>query len=220
MTKLDADISLASAALRSEPAALTALDALLRAEIPGFVSRLRLAPHEVDELIQRTRELLLVGPAPKLAEYAGRGPLGAWLRVVVNRLATRERRAEHESLDDETQHAMVAHSPEHQLARSRWQLTFDAALKDAFAALTPEQRALFRFQFGKGLTLEQISEVMGIHRATVARHIAEARETLWAQLTGLLRERLQLPADEVNALLAEWRSKLDLSLSGVLRESR
>lgn len=216
---LAADLFLACAASLNEPGAVSTLERDVLSQVPGFVSRQRLAAHEVDELVQRTRELLLV--RGKLKEYAGRGPLGAWLRVLVLRLAakTRTRQRAHESIDQATHLAVVAHSPEHQLARARWQQTFDQALKDAFDALTTEQRVLFRFQFGKGMTLDQIATALGMHRATAARHIAAAREALWDGLTALLRQRLALPAGEVEALLEEWRSKLDVSLSGIFRES-
>lgn len=218
------DLFLACAAALGDAAAVSAIDAVHLRQVPAWVARQRPTEAELDELTQRLREHLFVrgeGRRPRIAEYGGRGPLGAWLRVLALRLFASERRGtkQHASLDDLTQHAFVGQSPEHQLAKARYQDAFDQALRDAFAELTSEQRALFRFQFGKGLTLDQIATVLGTHRATVARHIASAREELWRGLTNLLRERLQLGAREVDELLAEWRSKLELSLSGLLRES-
>lgn len=211
-----ADLFLACAAVEGDTSAVTTLEHEVVAQIPAFVRKHRLEPYELDELTQRARELLLV--KGKLREYEGRGALGAWLRVLVLRLVSRDaRRArEVETLDADTQLAVVAHSPEHQLARARWQATFDTALREAFASLTQQQRALFRFQFGEGMTLEQIATVLGLHRATAARHIAAAREVLWSKLLALLSTRLQLPDGEVEALMTEWRSELDLSSSGVL----
>lgn len=218
------DLALARAAAAGDARAIAVIEALHVRQIPAFVARHKLGPAEVDELSQRVRERLFVardGKAPKIADYAGRGPLGAWLRVLVLRMATTDRRRARrdEPLDDATTEALVEQSPEHLLARARWQGAFDEALREAFGALSTEERALFRFQFGAGMTLDQIARVMGLHRATAARKIAAAREALWTTLTRLLRERLKLGAKELQALLGEWRSKLDVSLSGLLRET-
>ena len=95
-----------------------------------------------------------------------------------------------------------------------------AEARAAFTALEREDRALFRFQFGKGLTLDQMAKLLGLSRATVARRIADARERLWRALTERLRAELKLSQAEVDALLVEWRSQLEVSLSGLLRETR
>jgi RNA polymerase sigma-70 factor (ECF subfamily) len=211
------DLDVAAKALQGDAAALRALDELLAA-IPDWVSRLSLSASELDELTQRVRELLLVGASPKLKEYSGQGPLGAWLRVVTVRLATRElaRTRPTESLDGATLTTLSSQSPEAQLARAKWQALFDDALKAAFAALTEEQRTLFRLQFRQGLTLDQIAKVLQVHRATVARHIAEARERLWDDLTTRLKARLGTAEnDDVETLLRDFRSRLDVSLSGL-----
>jgi RNA polymerase sigma-70 factor (ECF subfamily) len=175
--------------------------------------------------VQRVRERLFVAaPArgPRIAEYGGRGPLGAWVRVLLVREAASERRRarDHDPIDEDAQRALVDQSPEQLLARARYQGEFDEALRGAFAALSAEERAFFRFQFGKGLTLDQIAKVLGLSRATVARRIAEARERLWRGLTEALRVKLRLSAAEVDALLAEWRSKLEISLGALLKETR
>lgn len=218
------DLALARAALAGDARAIASIETAYLRQIPTFVARQRLGPAELDELTQRVRERLFVGregAPPKLAEYAGRGPFGAWLRVLVLRMALTDRRRakRHEALDEATTAGLVVQSAEHLLARARWQGAFDEALREAFAELTQEQRALFRFQFAMGMTLDQVAGVLGLHRATAARRIAAAREALWGTLTRLLRERLRVGGDELTALLTEWRSKLDVSLSGLLRES-
>jgi RNA polymerase sigma-70 factor (ECF subfamily) len=218
------DLYLAAAAARGDARAVAAVEAEHLQRAPGWLARKKLAPAEVDEILQRARERLFVGKdgaPPKIAEYAGRGPLGAWLRVLVLRVeATLRRRTRaHEDLDEVTSLAVTAASPEAQLARARWQEAFDDALRAAFAALPREDRALFRFQFVKGLTLDQIATLQGVHRATVARRIAAAREQLSTDLCRLLRERLRVSQRDLDALLGEWRSKLDVSLSGLLRAS-
>lgn len=212
------ELFLCCAALDGDAVALRELERLL-AEIPSHVAKLKLNASEVDELTQRVRELLLVGPPRKLLEYGGRGPLGGWLRVLVVRLATRERaRAKQfEAVDQSTLHTLAAQSPEHQVARAKWQRLFDEALRAAFQSLSEEERSLFRLQFRQGLTLDELAKVLQVHRATVARRIAEARETLWRRLTEHIRGSLgAAEAEEAETLLRDYRSRLEISLSALL----
>ncbi|MFT3769372.1 MAG: sigma factor-like helix-turn-helix DNA-binding protein [Minicystis sp.] len=218
------DLYLAAAAALGDARAVASIETHHLQRAPVWLARKKLAPAEVDEVLQQARERLFIGKdgaPPKIAEYAGRGPLDAWLRVLVLRVEAtlRRRTRNHEDVDEVTSLAVTAASPEHQLARARWQEAFDGALRAAFAALAREDRALFRFQFVKGLTLDQIAALQGVHRATVARRIAAARKQLWADICRLLRERLAVSQRDLDALLGEWRSKLDVSLSGLLRAS-
>lgn len=219
------DLFLATAAADGDAAAIAAIESGPLAGAPGWLARYKLGPAEHDDVVQRVREKLFVAGAertPRIAEYAGRGPLAAWLRVLLVREAASERRRtrDHDPIDDDAQRRLVDQSPEQLLARARWQGAFDEALRAAFAALTSEERALFRFQFAKGLTLEQMAKLLGLSRATVGRRIADARERLWRSLTERLRSKLKLSQAEVDALLVEWRSQLDLSMSGLLRDTR
>jgi RNA polymerase sigma-70 factor (ECF subfamily) len=218
------DLFLSRAAALGDARAIAAIEAGPLAGAPEWLARYKLSDAEHDEVVQRVRERLFVGTPtrpPRIVDYAGRGPLGAWVRVLLVREAASERRRarEHDPIDEEAQRALVDQSPEQLLARARYQGAFDDALRGAFAALSAEERALFRFQFGKGLTLDQIAKVLGLSRATVARRIADARGRLWRALTDALRSRLQLSQPEVDALLVEWRSKLEVSLSGLLKET-
>ena len=77
-------------------------------------------------------------------------------------------------------------------------------------------RALLRFKFVDGLTLDDLAVLYGTHRATVARRVAALREDLVkatrAQLGGPLRVRRQ----DLESLVRLVRSDLDLSLSRLL----
>src|SRR6185295_2269441 len=81
------DLALALAAANGDAAAIEEIERTIVEPLPRTLSRLRPSPDLVDELRQELREKLLVGPRPKLLEYRGRGPLGAWARVVALRLA-------------------------------------------------------------------------------------------------------------------------------------
>lgn len=216
------DLYVACAAAAGIEDAVVVIDRRHLSKIPVFLAKRRLSPEVLDELIQRARERLFVaapGAAPKIAEYAGRGPLDAWLRVLVVRLDATRRRREHpeDELDEATQAELTASTPEQLLARERVATAWRQSLTEAFAALDDEQKALFRLQFGKGMSLDAIAIVLDVHRATVARKIAAARTQLWTDLTRCLQSRLGGRPEEVEALLGEWRSKLTVSLSGLLK---
>src|SRR5262245_29628545 len=76
-----ADLFLAVACTRRDPAALAALERQLIARVPDYVARFNVPPHLLDELRQRVRIRLLTGDRPRIADYRGLGPLGAWLRM-------------------------------------------------------------------------------------------------------------------------------------------
>src|SRR5690242_18323859 len=79
-----ADLYLACAAAHRIAKAVDAFERQYMSRVPHFVGHLKLPAHALDDLCQGLREELLLPRgerAPKLAEYAGRGTLAAWLRV-------------------------------------------------------------------------------------------------------------------------------------------
>jgi RNA polymerase sigma-70 factor (ECF subfamily) len=219
------DLYLACACAEGDARALAIFEARHLALVPAFLARQRLARDVVDEVKQRTRDRLFVADGdrpPKITEYAGRGALDAWLRVLVVRVSANLRRQsrDHDALDEVVQAAAAGASPEHQLLRARTTQAFELALRDAFTSLSSEERALFRLQFGKGLTLDAIALVLGVHRATVARRVAAARQALFTRVLALLGERLGEGRPEIERALGEWQSKLEISLSGLLRATK
>jgi RNA polymerase sigma-70 factor (ECF subfamily) len=66
------------------------------------------------------------------------------------------------------------------------------------------------------VTLDQLSTLFAVHRATIARRIATARESILSAAKDLLELELRISQDEVESLLRLVRSRLDLSLSALL----
>src|SRR5688572_22096680 len=75
------DLYLAVACAAQLPAAVAQFERAFLATVPRQLGRVALTTHEEDELRQQLRVKLLVGPHPKILEYKGSGPLGAWVRV-------------------------------------------------------------------------------------------------------------------------------------------
>ena len=175
-----------------------------------------------DEILQRVRMRLLLpldGGTPKIALYAGRGPLGGFVRTVAIRVLHDEQSQQREVVSDDVLAAIPeAADVEAELCRLDQQDKFREAFRDALARLAPRQRALLRLSVLDGLSVDEIAPMYDAHRSTVARWMAMTRETLAADTRALLGERLGFGPAELESLLGRVLSRFDLSLSRMLRE--
>jgi RNA polymerase sigma-70 factor (ECF subfamily) len=220
-----ADLYLCCACSAGSPAALAAFDERYLSQVGGFVARMRVSPAFIEELTQTLRERLFVGSAPKIGEYSGRGGLHNWLRVVSVRTALNLLRGRHELLDDgahshDKQLPSAQADPELAHIKQRYTRQLAEAMNAGFAQLSSEQRQLLRSHFLEGVTLDQLATRLAVHRATVARRIADARQGVLHAAKQFLRERLQVGSTEVDSLMGLVRSGLDLSISRLLKSAR
>src|SRR5882762_8021628 len=88
------EVYLAFACSSGDPQAIRILDDQYLARTERVIARVDAAPAFVDEVKQALRIRLLVGPPPRIGQYAATGPLGAWLRVTALRMALDLRPAE------------------------------------------------------------------------------------------------------------------------------
>ncbi len=224
------DLYLAAACLDGDRAALVAFEAQYLNAVPRYLGRMRLDPAALDEVRQQLAVRLLVAATadavPRLAEYGGRGRLEAWVRVAATRLAIDLQRARGLVLDPDDQQEprggdgllgrLAAEDAELELLRRRHAAALQQALVDAFAGLAPEQRNLLRLSYRDGRSIDEIGALFGVHRATVARRIAQAREQILAASRDLLEERLALASGELDSLIGALRSHVHLSVSRLL----
>ena len=209
------DLALARACADGDRAALAELERRLAGDLAGALSRIGLTRAEIDEVGQIVRERLLVardGRPPKIIEYAGRGPLMGRLRAVVVRAGIDLRRQRRNDLDDEPllEATAATDDPATEALRARYADAFRIAFVDAVRALSPDERNALRLNVVDGLNIEQIGTVFGVHRATVARWIARARETVADETRRLLQERLGLHEGEVESLVRLCRSRIEI----------
>jgi RNA polymerase sigma-70 factor, ECF subfamily len=217
------DFFLAFACVRGEARALEAFDAHVLSQVGTWLPRQ--APAVVDELRQLVRQRLLVpenGTPPKLASYAGRGPLGQWVRAVTLRLLIDRQRAEPRELPFEQAPAALAEQlgadPELAFIRERHQEDFRVAFHAALGRLEARERNLLRLHHVHGLSMDSVSATYQAPRSTVARWIAHARERLLALTREELTARLRLTPDELDSLLRLVHSQLDVSLRQLLAD--
>jgi RNA polymerase sigma-70 factor, ECF subfamily len=219
-----ADLYLALACLKEMPQASEELNRRIRAGPLAAVARQLSGRASVDEVHGRLLQRLLMpegGRGAKLAEYGGRGPLDAWLQVVAFRVAlnlappkAREVPLDETLLADD---GPATGHPELDLLRARFRGDFRAAVHHAVAALCARDRTVLRLSIVDGLNIDAIGRTFGVHRATVARWIAAAREQIIGATRDALRENLKLKPAELDSLLGLADSQLDVSLSRILK---
>jgi RNA polymerase sigma-70 factor (ECF subfamily) len=214
------DLYLACACARGDAAAIGAFEAQVLPRIAAPLRRIAITDDVVAEVRQRLREHLLVGDPPRIAEYRGRGPLTAWVRIVAVRMALQLMRR---ARADERRVEVLGHEPEPprldpalELLRARHQGTFRAAFTAALAELTPHQRNLLQLHLLEDLSLAEIATLHGVSKSSAARWLAQARASLDEGIRHRLRAELRLGEPELDSLIVALQSRLDLSVERLL----
>jgi RNA polymerase sigma-70 factor (ECF subfamily) len=218
------DLYLAAACALGNTRAIAAFEETYLPQVSGYIASIGRDPAFVDEVRQQLREKLLVQSEegrPKICEYTGRGPLGAWLRVVCVRLALNLKRRGKTTLEPEGEHGPTLRSPspdpELDYLKTRYGEEFRAAFLATMAALTSDERNLLKLHYLDGLNIDEIGVAYRVHRATVARWLAHSRDKILAETRRRLTERLGAETSEVDSLLDLCRSRLDVSIGKVLK---
>jgi RNA polymerase sigma-70 factor (ECF subfamily) len=215
----DADLYLALALAAGDTPALKIFESQLVPQIDVALRRLRLAGGTADEVKQSLRFELLVGDQ-KIADYAGRGELAAWLRVSATRKALKifRKSDREETLDEILLDHWPASTPDPatQHLRSTYTVELKTAIRDAFAALEVRQRNLLRQHILDELTIDDLARLYRVHRATCARWLADARADLGRNTRKRLVAALGVPNTDVDSLLRFLDSDIELSISRIM----
>jgi RNA polymerase sigma-70 factor (ECF subfamily) len=220
------DLYLACACASGSSAAVEVFSRRLLAvaDVRAMLSSLGAAPL-ADDVRQILLERLFVGSPgspPRIASYSGRGSLAGWVRVSAVRVAVSLRRREHpaqapseEALDP----LLPAVDPELDALKLRYAAAFNAALRDAFAALSPRDRTLLRLHYVDGVSVERIASSYNAHRVSASRWLSAARGKVLEETTRLLRERKRLSESEFESLARLVQSQLEVSLRSAIGEA-
>jgi RNA polymerase sigma-70 factor (ECF subfamily) len=214
------DLVIAFGCASGDARALARFESVLAAVRPAVAS-VGANREDTDEVLQRLRIQLLVGERPGIAAYVGRGELRAWVRVIAVREAVRllAERGRTQLVDDAR--VLDAIAPladvERGLISEEYRAAFRAAFADAIQALPPRDRLVLRQHAVDDLSIDEIGRLHGVHRATAARWIEQARQELSAKTQRILRERLKLTIEEVRNLVRLILSRVDASVQRLLR---
>ena len=203
-------------------------DALARYEqelvpmIAAQLRRRRFTDDQIADLQQTLRARLLVGDGdgPAIGSYEGRGKLRTWVLVAALREAVRQREKairEPALPDDDllelAHRADVASADEAQ--KKMYRDMFRAAFRVSLAALEPRERNLLRLNVIDELSIDEIAGLHGVHRATAARWLEQAREQVALGVRKELARQLGSDPFELAELLQWVKSKIEVSLSGL-----
>jgi RNA polymerase sigma-70 factor (ECF subfamily) len=212
------------AGVKGAPAeALRALDAEVRQHGTAALQRVGLSADTVEDTLQLLRTRLWVAepsrPA-KILEYSGRGALQAWLRAVATGMGLNAlRRARPEREQAQSLGSVVVPEDaglELGYLRVRHRDAFKRALGASLKSLRQRDRNLLRLRFQQGLTGEELGKLYRVHPTTAMRWIERAQEQILDATRAQLREELQLSGSEIDSLIRDLQSGLELSLREIL----
>ncbi len=217
------DLYLACACSRGDAQAIAAFETRYLTMVDRALAALNVCADAVAEIKQQIRRTLLVadpGP-PKITDFAGRGDLRGWLRVMAVRDAltmVRRARREQPADDDLLDRAWTPQaSPELESLKNLYRDEFKSAVGEAIRSLTMRERTLLRQQFIDGLTIDQLAAIYRVHRATAARWVERARHQVLTTTRAALMKRLTVQPSELDSVMRLINSRLDMSVLGFLR---
>jgi RNA polymerase sigma-70 factor (ECF subfamily) len=210
------DLYLALACAEGVPLAISIFEKRYLCDVDTFVAGINATHPFADEVKQRLRERLLVGPAARIKEYRGLGPLSAWLRVASLRIAVDLVRSDGglrtEPIADVATRAL---DPELGAMRGEHRPLVEKTIREAVANLSARQRNVLRMHFVSGWSFARIARSYGVHRATAMRWISEIKEYLLQELIAQVGGALALDADQLGSWIGILQSQIDASLSGL-----
>jgi RNA polymerase sigma-70 factor (ECF subfamily) len=216
------DLYLACACEKGDGTAIEALETLFAPALRPVLARLESAADR-EEIVQQLREKLLVrndGKPPRIAGYAGRGPLSHWLKVAAIREALEVDRRKHRAFvpDEEALARAPAMDPDPDTAylRSHFRPQFDQALKTAMGMLSARERTLLRMHHVHSVGVEQLGAMYRVHPSTASRWMARARARILTETRRLVRQSLRLSPSSWRSLLRVVRSELHVSIERAL----
>ncbi len=180
--------------------------------------RLSLDDDALSEVVQIALAKLLSGSAPRITTYSASGPLGAWLRAIVLRVAfdqMRKRPFAEEPLPLETVAGQalaldVAGDGATQLPRLR------AALDASLRNLTAEDRALLKLHYLDGVNLDRLALLTQVHRSTIVRRLAMMRKQIVAEVASRMGIQFGTHPSELRSLWRTFGAEVQVTFSRLL----
>jgi RNA polymerase sigma-70 factor (ECF subfamily) len=214
------DLYLACGCARGDPAAIRAFDAAFGSEIAAAYARFRYVGKTADDVKQLLFEKLFAREQPKIAEYSGKGELRTWLKVTVTRMLINFSSRDTRELPaaDDLFRALPGAAADPELEHLR--RTYARELREGFGAavakLSARERNLLHYACVEDLGIDAIGEIYGVHRATAARWLNDARAALFKHLRAALLSQLRVRPEELESIVRMMLSRVELTLERYL----
>jgi RNA polymerase sigma-70 factor (ECF subfamily) len=214
-----AEVHLAIACARGDEKAIAAFDRAYLDVVPIALAGMKLAAATVEDVRSGVRDKLLLADGekvPRILEYAGRGRLRGLVQVSASRMAIDRIRLEEREAELPAREIAAAGNLELSLIKAQYRAAFVDGFAKAVASASRRDRNLLRLHFLGGVTLEQLATMYGVHRATVVRWLAAAREGVFGATREHVAKAIGAPADELDEMFDLVRSRVELSVERLL----
>jgi RNA polymerase sigma-70 factor, ECF subfamily len=220
------DLYLACACSRRIGQAIACFERTYAPDVERIVRRFAKTAPAIDDMKQLLRRKLFVSEPDAesgIAAYSGHGFLQNWVRVTCTRTLIDAIRCGFDNSAEIPSEASVIEGvpqpgadPALDFLKRQNSAAFKAAFAEAMERLDGSERTLLKQHLISGLSIDQIAALYHVHRATAARRIGKARENLLHATRSALMTRLKMSSKEVDSLLAQLDSRLELSMSRLL----
>jgi len=215
------ELHLALACARGDQAAIAAFERSYLDVVPQALAGMRLPAATVEDIRALVRDKLLLADGavpPRVLDYAGKGRLRGLVQVTATRAAIDRIRHDEREVELPAGRELAASANlELSLIKAQYRSAFIDGFTHAVAAASRRDRNLMRLHFLGGITLEQLAQMYGVHRATVVRWLAAAREAVFAATRDHLATTLGAPREELDEVFALVESRVELSLERMLQ---
>jgi RNA polymerase sigma-70 factor (ECF subfamily) len=216
-----AELYIAIGCARGDAAALAHFRARYFEPLVASLRRMGLGDAQLDEVWQMMCDRLLVrrgDEPPRILGYAGRGELRGLVRVAATRMALNWVQRDRSSGTHEWIDRLPGGDadPELHAIKLQHRGELKEELEAAIATLSARERMLLRLHLVERMGIDAVAALCAVHRATAARSIVRAKETLAARVRARLMARWRIGDGDMAALKELVDSQLDLSLTRLL----
>jgi RNA polymerase sigma-70 factor (ECF subfamily) len=191
----------------------------------GALARLGLAPAVVDDVLAEVRNRLLVGDGESdgelpIVRHTGDGNLAALIRVMVVRAGINRQKREHRYTSEDVgtlDRLMGSHTPVGVLLSEEAKQLLRRVVAAAVATLGERDRALLRLHLYHGMTIDDLGQTYGVHRATAARWLAKVHDAIDSETRRALAHELRTESDHLHSVLDAARTGLTEAFAQALR---
>jgi len=213
------ELHLAIACARGDATAIAAFERAYLDVVPQALARMKLPVATVEDVRAAVRDKLLLadpGQLPRILDYAGRGRLRGLVQVTATRMAIDRIRLEEREAELPPRDLAASTDVALSLIKAQYRAAFAAGFARAVAGASRRDRNLLRLHFLGGVTLEQLAQMYGVHRATVVRWLAAAREAVLSATREHVAGAIAAPADELDEMFELVKSRVELSVERLL----
>ena len=214
------DFYLCVACANADALAHDALEARYFPPLRAIVGAMLADAAAVDDVLQNLRMRLLAGSAAKIGSYRGHGPLGSWLRKVAlhaardycRSTANERRRRRALCLAQQSQPCDEPEATALAIADARSERECEQAWSAAKGRMQRADIELLEHRFASGMSIDALSPIYAVHRATIARRVQRALQRVRRiARSALAAEHRDLAPYELDAMMRDWCARREAS---------